>query len=170
MCKRIGARIVSQLLLCLFLFGGISTAQATEPTPQWLSNEVYCLARVIYAEARNQSEQAQYDVAHSVMNRMKLNRRDFGGNTACGGAFYPGQYHGVTGKLADRWQPDDWNAWFVSLTRAWRVYTKREVPHGEIKKALYYLNPKDSSYAGKRWFEKLQPLVWSGVHRFYAER
>jgi len=163
-----GTRILSHLLLCLFLLAG--TAQAQGPAPQWLSDEVYCLARVIYGEARDQPEHAQYDVAFSVMNRKRLNRRDFGGNTACGVAFYPGQYHGVAGKLDDPWQPKDWDAWFVSLTRAWRVLTVREAPHGTMRDALYYLNPKISSLTGKKWFEKLRPLMWSGAHRFYAER
>ena len=164
-----GTRILSQLLLCL-LFSVGATAQAVEPAPQWLSNEIYCLARVIYAEARGLPEQAQYDVAYSVMNRMELNRRDFGGKSACGVAFHPEQYSGVRGVLGDPWKPGNENVWFVSLMRAWRVYTRREVPDREMRKALYYLNPQVASEAGKGWFKaKLRPIGWSSSHLFYTE-
>ncbi len=182
MCK--GARIMLHLMLLMVLTMGASKAKADELVPQHLANEVYALARVIYAEARNVPKAAQLDVAHSVMNRVRLNRRDFGGNTVAGVAFHVikrpdgvlvRQYSGVAGTLDDAWQPGktdkDWDIWSTSLHNAWLVYTGRAVPSAAMKKALYYMKPKDSSKNSKDWFERnLRPIQWSSVHRFFAER
>ena len=184
MCTSKGARSLLHLMLYMFLALGTSTAKADELVPQWLSNEIYCLARVIYGEARGLPEFAQLDVAYSVMNRVALDRKDFGGNTVCGAAFHVikrpdgvlvKQYTSIEGKLADAWQPGttdkEWAAWARSLERAWRVYTGREIPSDIMKDALYYMNPVNSTKHSIGWFKRnLIPLVWSDKHLFFAER
>jgi spore germination cell wall hydrolase CwlJ-like protein len=151
--------------LCLYSTG----SQATEPVPQRLANEMYCLARVVYGEARGLRPSAQIDVALSVMNRVALNRRDFGGATVCGVVFYPRQYSSIKGSLEDGWQPGDLKAWFTSLTVAWRVYTRRVVAEGAMRKALYFMNPIIADPGPKGWFANLRPIRWSQAHRFYGE-
>lgn len=135
------------------------------------SQSLQCLAQLVYVEARGMEEQAQYDVAHSVMNRVAANRQYFGGDTVCGVVYYTQsgvrQYSGVSREFR---MPEDWEAWRRSTVVARNVLTGKVVPEGAMREALYYLNPKYSSAGSKVWFRaNLKQVGSSGSHLFYTD-
>lgn len=136
------------------------------------SRSLQCLAHLIYAEARGMEEQAQYDVAHSVMNRVEANRPYFGGNTVCGVVYYAHngvrQYSGVTREFT---MPEDREAWQRSVAVARDVLLGRVEPTGAMRDALYYLNPKYSNSRSLVWFRSnLREVGTSGSHIFYTDK
>ena len=169
-----GARIVLQLLLCIFLFGEVSTANAKtkllpKPRPHFvdMTNPVNCLARAVYVEARGESDYGQLMVAYVIRYRTLLDLPGTGGRTLCKAIYAKAQVNGVSGKT---WAPDDMFAWGVALAMADEVLSGRFDPVGELHYATFYLRPEKSSLRGKCWFEnKLRPIAWVGNHLFYRQ-
>lgn len=136
------------------------------------SQSLQCLTHLIYAEARGMDEQAQYDVAHSVMNRVEANRPYFGGNTVCGVVYYTQngvrQYSGVSRDFS---MPEDMESWKRSMAVARDVLTGKVEPVGAMRDALYYLNPKYSNSRSIVWFRtNLREIGTSGAHIFYTDK
>jgi len=181
-----GTRILS-LLLCLFLFGGATAAQAKTskhamhraaphyravplPKPRLLidmSNPRNCLARAVYVEARGEPLDGQLMVGYVIRYRTLLDSPGFGGRVICKAIYAKAQIDGIKGKA---WAPGELNAWQVALAVAGEVMSGRFVPAGELRYATHYLRPEKSGVAGKCWFEStLKPIAWVGNHLFYRE-
>ncbi len=136
------------------------------------AQSLQCLAHLVYVEARGMEQQAQYDVAHSVMNRVAANRAYFGGDTVCGVVYYQQdgvrQYSGVS---RDFTLPEDMESWRRSVKIARDVLTGEVVPTGAMRDALYYLNPRHSHPRSVAWFRaNLQQIGTSGSHVFYTDK
>ena len=136
------------------------------------SQNLQCLTHLLYVEARGMEAEAQYDVAHSVMNRVEANRSYFGGNTVCGVVYYSQggvrQYSGVS---RDFGKPEDVESWKRSMVIARDVLTRKVVPTGAMTDALYYLNPRYSSPGSVAWFRaNLRQVGTSGAHVFYTDK
>lgn len=132
-----------------------------------------CLAHLVYVEARGMTEQAQYDVAHSVLNRVAANRAYFGGDTVCGVVYYRQdgvwQYSGVAREFGV--PPEDMKSWEQSMKIARDVVTGEVKPKGAMRDALYYLNPRYSNPRSLAWFRNnLQQIGTSGSHVFYTDK
>lgn len=132
-----------------------------------------CLAHLVYVEARGMSEQAQYDVAHSVLNRVAANRAYFGGDTVCGVVYHQQdgvwQYSGVAREFGV--PPEDMESWHQSMKVARDVVTGKVLPRDTMKNALYYLNPRHSHPRSIAWFRNnLQQVGTSGAHVFYTDK
>lgn len=136
------------------------------------SQSLQCLAQLVYVEARGMEAQAQYDVAHSVMNRVEANRPYFGGDTVCGVVHYVQdgvrQYSGVTREFTI---PKDKEAWRRSMTVARDVLMRKVEPTEKLRGALYYLNPRHSDPGSVAWFRaNLKEVGTSGTHVFYTDK
>jgi len=132
-----------------------------------------CLGSLITTEAGDQSKLGKYAVGFTVLNRMKLNRSDLGGNTVCGVVTYKttSKRHGV------RWQYDGLRhppkllteATIEDLDIAADILRGRVKPQGWLSRALYYKYPKYAKGEGGKWFDGLAPLGIIGVHHFFTE-
>lgn len=161
----------SFLLLSIVVVSFFGTAaQAFDITPH------FCLAHVIYEEARGESDEGQLHVGFVTKIRSWHDRPDWGGKTICGVA---GHYTVVNGvkraqyqgfKDLSTWVPRDQRAWKKAQHLAGVVLRGEFVPKGELRYATYYLSRETSSLKGRCWFDRdLIPIARIGAHFFYRE-
>lgn len=141
-----------------------------------IDRELECLAKTIYFEARLEPELGQRLVAHSVMERVRSNDRQFGPSTICGVVFY-GKKKGK-GKFVPQYSwtllsraeqaPRNKERWERSLQLAREARGGTWQPDEKFKGAMWYLNPKASEKKNVCWFRKtfvsIEPVA---SHEFF---
>lgn len=145
-----------------------------------------CLARVIYVEARGESNEGQKLVAYVAMLRAKRGLKAEGGATICGvinkksvrtvtvdtgkklvsHTVVRRQFSGIKGNN----EPKDMRAWVKAWANALEVLEGRFVPEGDLRFATHYIEPTSASAEGRCWFKRnLIAINWEGNHLFYRE-
>lgn len=150
-----------------------TAAQAEVPLPRprpaiKIATPDFCLAHIIYEEARGESDEGQLLVGFVTKIRSWHGRRDWGGFGICAVASYAGQYQGF--KNLSTWVPEEPRAWEKAKRFAGMVLRGEFVPRGELRYATYYLSRETSSLKGRCWFDRdLIPIKRIGEHFFYRE-
>lgn len=114
-------------------------------------NEIYLMAKMIYAEARGESERGQIAVGAVIMNRMKS---DLFPNTLSGVLYQKNQFTAINDGQFDHLEPDQ------TAINAARTAAGGSDPTGG---ALYYWNPQKTSNA---WLNAKPILAVIGNHVF----
>lgn len=145
-----------------------------------------CLARVIYVEARGESNEGQKLVAYVAMLRAKRGLKSEGGSTICGvinkksvrtvtvdtgkklvtRTVVRRQFSGIKGASEHK----EMRAWVKAWANALDVLEGRFVPDGDLRYATHYIEPTSASAEGRCWFKRnLIAINWEGNHLFYRE-
>lgn len=126
------------------------------------AEEIECLAKVVYHEARGEPREGQLAVAHVVMNRVADDRFP---DTICEVVFEKRQFTGISKrKNYDNFKGKTWD---TSMTSAVLVYLgkKKDNTNG----ALFYLNPdKVRKKVLTSWKRKYKVLVQINNHKFFG--
>ena len=118
--------------------------------------QLICLAKNVYYEARGEPLQGQLAVAQVTLNRVQAN---FGDNV-CEVVYAPKQFSWTHQKRGGPLEADSWDRALQVSYRA--LYQKQK--NRRLTKALYYHN----TTVKPRWSKKKQPLTKIGAHIFYA--
>lgn len=124
------------------------------------SDDLQCLAKAVYYEARGESRQAKIAVAKVVTNRTE--HPDFP-NTICKVVYQPSQFSWVTDKKVQR-QKKDKEAWQDSIQVAKDVLAGYNLGTLSNFTATHFHNTK----VKPGW--KLKRIAKIGNHIFYANR
>jgi N-acetylmuramoyl-L-alanine amidase len=146
-------------LFCLFIFPAV--AQQDDVRTQ---QELSCLSRAIYWEARGENERGMRAVAHVVMNRVEDGRW---GNSVCSVVHYRRggrcQFSWACTRLKHA-QPSTNPQWTLAQRMARSVYFEQpDITNG----ALYF----HARYVRPSWRSEMVEVAEDfGQHRFYRER
>lgn len=94
-------------MLQVIKFIGLLTMLSSYPNPETLNKEeIYCIARAVYHEARGETIAGQMAVAHTVLNRVESKRYP---STVCGVVYQPLQFTNLfraskIDKTEDNWR------------------------------------------------------------------
>lgn len=151
-------------LVAIFLFGPMTYSHSDEigylieniESNPVTSEDIQCMAKNIYHEARGEPLAGQYAVAHVTMNRVKSDRYP---NTICKVVYQPYQF-----SWANHGEPriKDKVSWTRSVKIAEEVIyhlTTDDVTNGATHFHMDYVHP--------RWMYKLKRTVKIGNHIFY---
>jgi spore germination cell wall hydrolase CwlJ-like protein len=125
----------------------VVTLILTAPTYVW-ANELECLAKNLYFEARGESEAGQFAVGFVTMNRVRNKRWP---STVCKVVYQPKQFNWTFDKHSDK--PRDTELYHKMIYIASIVMQAKEVEHYG-----HYFNTTHS---------KAKSIVVVGNHRFY---
>jgi spore germination cell wall hydrolase CwlJ-like protein len=114
----------------------------------------FCLALVVYTEARGESYQGQVMVAEVVINRVD---HDSYPDNVCGVAFQKRQFSGMTSDISI----DEPEAWDTAVSVAFSVMEG----YATGTKATHF----HTNSASPVWASKLERLDTVGGHTFYSE-
>ena len=120
--------------------------------------ELYCLAKNIYFESRNQPTLGQIAVGQVTMNR--VNSPKFP-NTVCGVVKQKDQFSWYWDSKSDK--PYEKKAFEISLDIAERMLSERDYYIVVGKDATHY----HASYVSPYWAKKFTRLKKVGTHIFY---
>lgn len=125
-------------------------------------NELFCLSKAVYHEARGEPVMGQVAVAHVILNRVDSPRFP---DTICEVIHKPKHFTDI-----EKCNPDfNSKAWRESVTSAVHVYLDlvEDPTHG----AKWYFAPKGMKNKTKKpWWAKYKTQVASiGGHRFYNQ-
>lgn len=154
-------RLRTVFLLALTMAGGLFFLWLYEVSERE-KRELMCLAKIVYFESRNQPELGQKLVAHSVMERVRANKREFGGSTICKVMRY--EKKRKNGKLVPQYSfrllpeaqqvPKDAKKWKESLSVAEIVRSGAWKPDEKFIGAKWYMNPDQSEPQNICWFRR----------------
>ncbi len=137
------------------------------------NTERLCMARAIYAEARNQPRLGRLLVGYSVKRRSQAARREFGGAGICKvisakTSSGRSQYSGIS--ASDTFIAENRQAWDEALSGADELLAGYYQPEHPWSEVMYYLNPNASDAEGRCWFRRqLVEVGWFKDHLFYRE-
>lgn len=114
-------------------------------------DEILLMAKMIYAEARGESDLGQLAVGAVIMNRIKSNLFP---NTLSGVLYQKNQFSAINDGQFYNLSPDD-----RAISAAYKAAAGNDPTYG----ALYYWNPKK---ANNSWLNKKPILVTIGDHVF----
>ena len=146
-----------------FVLGAVMPAQALE------TQDVVCLARVAYGEARGEPLKVKFLTTWSILLRAAANLKAFGGSTICG-VVYHTTTDPLTGKVTRQydgaWIPvTDRAAWADALVVARRTLKGDGQPNMPV---MFFCNP--DVQAGCGWHDKSPTTRYVGTmghHRYY---
>lgn len=115
-----------------------------------------CLAMNVYHEARGESIEGQYAVAHVTMNRVDDRRWD---DTVCGVVYQPKQFS-WTHTIADQ-TPKEKKAWAIAKEVAQATLEGR-VPDNTSDSTHYH-----AEYVSPSWANSYEKVTRIGTHIFY---
>lgn len=119
------------------------------------SEQIDCLSKVIYHEARGEPLEGKVAVGYVVLNRTQNNQWP---DTICSVVTQPRQFSNFNLNIPIERTSE---AWKTSLDTARKVYYKRV--RDPTKGALFFFNPKKAS---PHWRNKFTYLADIGNHRF----
>lgn len=133
--------------------------------------DVYCLARNAYYEAKGDSQMSQIAVTHVVLNRMNsadfpknvcdvvYQKTTFADKVTCQFSWYCDRR--LMGRIPDK-EGEHWKASLESVQKALKMYYHRnvDVTQGSTYYHAYYVNP------GWRHLEKVTTI---GSHIYYKD-
>ncbi|XP_066935051.1 spore cortex-lytic enzyme-like [Clytia hemisphaerica] len=123
--------------------------------------DIAALAKTIYGEARGETREGQYAVAHSVVNRFHSNKSWLKGDTIEATCKKPQQY--------SCWNSNDINASKLQNAGAEFYQIAKEVidghHHDNTRGALHY--HADYAKAAHQWADNKTPCATIGAHMFY---
>lgn len=119
------------------------------------NNELDCLSKVVYHEARGESVEGKLAVAYVVMNRTKAGRWP---DTVCEVTLQPKQFSDFHLNIPINRASE---AWTTSLDVARNVYYQKV--SDPTKGALFFFNPKKAS---PKWKSSLTFIKNIGNHSF----
>lgn len=168
---------MSKFLWLIFglVLGVVTCTQAFEPTTKFreeelplpypelksvlYGDEVKCVARVVYGEARGESVRGQALVAISVISRVLDGRWSF---DACDVAKQPGQFAGYhAAKLVK--EPKAY-AKALAITNSVGLFFFYAAP--ELQEIRYF----DSNKHPSKFHSRLKVVQTEGAHRFYTDK
>jgi len=152
--KKLKIAIISLALLSTITLGTATHAhRLTQPAK---AQDIDCLARNIYHEARSESLEGQIAVAQVTVNRVINNKR---GNTVCKVVYAPSQFSWTLNKSK---RISDHKAWAASVDIARAVLTQSiRLPDFT---AQYYHTKK----VLPTWAKNKQIVAVIGNHIFYS--
>ena len=131
----------------------VATSEALNNTEQ----ELNCLAKNIYYEARGEGEKGMYAVAQVTVNRLKAG---YWGNTICKVVYARSQFSWT---LEDNLKKPRGDLWIESKRIANRVLNGEQVL--PLMTALFY----HADYVNPRWIDQDAKIKQIGAHIFYAK-
>jgi len=153
------SRKVIYLLLGLPLLFVVFTHQIEESIPNEIDNdEVECLARNIYFEARNQPIKGQEAVAHVTLNRLKSGKH---GNSICEVVHEPYAFSWTLDKFKLRGKLKEIEASNLAREIAFKTLL------GKTPDPTYGATHYHASYVTPYWSKKLEKKVKISTHVFY---
>jgi len=123
--------------------------------------DIDALAKTIYGEARGESQEGQYAVAHSVMNRQKSNKSYLKGSNVEETCKKPYQYA--------CWNSNDVNSGKLGNAGQQHRNIATQVYDGQHKDNTNGSTHYHADYAksGHPWANNKQPTRTIGAHEFY---
>lgn len=146
------------------------------------AEQLECLAKNVYFEARNEPKVGQRLVADVTLRRWRANRpKEFGGPTLCG-VVYHKTTRIVNGKSITTAQfswtlasaikqiPFEWQKWESAQRIAREAWAERYSSDDASKRIMWYMNPRASDLRNACWFRRTLVLVESvGRHQAFRE-
>jgi len=122
------------------------------------ADDIECLAKNIYFEARNQPYEGQLAVALVTMNRVYNSKFP---DTVCEVVYQPKQFSWYWDGLSDI--PREGEAWANSIYLAVEVYVRYKWMDDSVKNTLFFKREDTPS----RYFNSLTHIVTIGDHEFF---
>ena len=130
--------------------------QSDRPLASFSEKDEACLARNVYYEAGNQTENGKYSVAQVTLNRLKSGRW---GRTICEVVYSKAQFSWTLKKKLPK---PSGQAWDDSRWIAHRALRGDQVP--SLKTAMFY----HADYVKPAWRDPVAKIQQVGAHIFYA--
>lgn len=120
--------------------------------------DIHCMARAVYHEARGEPNAGQSAVAHVILNRARAAQWPA---SICGVVYQPGQFSGLVRGL----KPEDGKAWRKAIEISVMAYTG--ATGDPTRGALWYYAP--AKVPAPYWASGLVKVADIGGHRFYGK-